>query len=168
MYYSYARPDSLYMTCLLTSTYMSAYRYRTSSGQLARSRPFRLSGQPISVNRHHINLRPRSDRPRHGLGTLGIVTQIDTILQLPSPMSHADPFGRELGFLHGSSSEVRMSSHVPPHAEEALARQTPSGGRRGDAASRDIDQVSSKTGHDGIGNPGTGGSHTHHSGLLRR
>ena len=52
-----------------------------------------------------------------------------------------------------------MSSHVPPHAEEALARQTPSGGRRGDAASRDIDQVSSKTGHDGIGNPGTGGSH---------
>ena len=22
-------------------------------------------------------------------------------------MSHADPFGRELGFLHGSSSEVR-------------------------------------------------------------
>jgi hypothetical protein len=42
-----------------------------------------------------------------------------------------------------------MSSHVPPHAEEALARQTPSGGRRGDAASRDIDQVSSKTGHDG-------------------
>ena len=52
-----------------------------------------------------------------------------------------------------------MSSHVPPHAEEALARLTPSGGRRGDAASRDIDQVSSKTGHDGIGNPGTGGSH---------
>ena len=52
-----------------------------------------------------------------------------------------------------------MSSHVPPPAEEALARQTPSGGRRGDAASRDIDQVSSKTGHDGIGNPGTGGSH---------
>ena len=76
-------------------------------------------------------------------------------------MSHADPSARQLGFRHGSSLEVGTSplNAVLPPADEALACQTPSGGRRGDATSRGAVSPPSANGHDGIGNPGTGGSH---------
>ena len=75
-------------------------------------------------------------------------------------MSHADPSARQLGFLHGSSLEAGTSPHIVvlPPAEGALACQTPSGGRRGDATSRDAVSLPGVNGHDGIGNPGTGGS----------
>ena len=75
-------------------------------------------------------------------------------------MSHADPSARQLGFRHGSSLEVGTSPLIAvlPPADEALACQTPSGGRRGDATSRDAVSLPSANGHDGIGNPGTGGS----------
>ena len=75
-------------------------------------------------------------------------------------MSHADPSARQLGFLHGSSLEVGTSPNVLPPAEGALACQAPSGGRRGDATSRDAVSLPSANGHDGIGNPGTGESHS--------
>ena len=75
-------------------------------------------------------------------------------------MSHADPSARQLGFRHGSSLEVGTSPLIAvlPPADEALACQTPSGGRRGDATSRDAVSLPSASGHDGIGNPETGGS----------
>ena len=74
-------------------------------------------------------------------------------------MSHADPSARQLGFRHGSSLEVGtpLIAVLPP-ADEALACQAPSGGRRGDATSRGAVSPPSVNGHDGIGNPGTGGS----------
>ena len=77
-------------------------------------------------------------------------------------MSHADPSARQLGFRHGSSLEVGTSPLIAvlPPADEALACQTPSGGRRGDATSRGAVSPPSANGHDGIGNPGTGGSHS--------
>ena len=77
-------------------------------------------------------------------------------------MSHADPSARQLGFRHGSNLEVGTSPLIAvlPPADEALACQTPSGGRRGDATSRDSVSLPSVNGHDGIGNPGTGGSHS--------
>ena len=75
-------------------------------------------------------------------------------------MSHADPSARQLGFRHGSNLEVGTSPLIAvlPPADEALACQTPSGGRRGDATSRDSVSLPSVNGLDGIGNPGTGGS----------
>ena len=75
-------------------------------------------------------------------------------------MSHADLSGREFGFLHGSNLEVGTSPLIAvlPPADEALACQTPSGGRRGDATSRDAVSLPGVNGPDGIGNPGTGGS----------
>ena len=75
-------------------------------------------------------------------------------------MSHADPSARQLGFRHGSNLEVGTSPLIAvlPPADEALACQAPSGGRRGDATSRDSVSLPSVNGHDGIGNPGTGGS----------
>ena len=75
-------------------------------------------------------------------------------------MSHADPSARQLGFRHGSNLEVGTSPLIAvlPPADEALACQTPSGGRRGDATSRDAVSRPSVNGPDGIGNPGTGGS----------
>ena len=75
-------------------------------------------------------------------------------------MSHADPSARQLGFRHGSSLEVGTSPNVLPPADEALACQTPSGGRRGDATSRGAVSPPGVNGPDGIGNPGTGGSHS--------
>ena len=74
-------------------------------------------------------------------------------------MSHADPSARQLGFRHGSNLEVGTSPLIAvlPPADEALACQTPSGGRRGDATSRDSVSLPS-IGPDGIGNPGTGES----------
>ena len=77
-------------------------------------------------------------------------------------MSHADPSARQLGFRHGSSLEVGTSPliDVLPPADEALACQTPSGGRRGDATSRGAVSPPGVNGPDGIGNPGTGGSHS--------
>ena len=73
-------------------------------------------------------------------------------------MSHADPSARQLGFRHGSNPEVGTSPPIAvlPPADEALACQTPSGGRRGDATSRDSVSLPSANGPDGIGNPGTG------------
>ena len=75
-------------------------------------------------------------------------------------MSHADPSARQLGFRHGSNLEVGTSPLIAvlPPADEALACQTPSGGRRGDATSRDSVSLPSVNGPDNIGNPGTGGS----------
>ena len=75
-------------------------------------------------------------------------------------MSHADPPARQLGFLHGSKLEVGTSPNVLPPAEGALACQAPSGGRRGDATSRGAASPPGVNGHGGIGNPGTGGSHS--------
>ena len=75
-------------------------------------------------------------------------------------MSHADPSARQLGFRHGSSLEVGTSPNVLPPADGALACQAPSGGRRGDATSRGAVSPPSVNGLDGIGNPGTGGSHS--------